>query len=69
MNEPGQRDRMKRDAPYLMFEITSDDGFSVQADTCEGNVQIRILQGHIIHLSEILVLVCVSEFSSIFTNY
>ena len=55
MNEPGQRDRTKRDAPYLMFEITSDDGFSVQADTCEGNVQIRIVQCHIVQLSEFLV--------------
>ena len=38
VNEPLQRDRAKRDSPYLMFEITSDDGFSVQTETCEGSV-------------------------------
>ena len=32
-SEPCHRDR---DSPYLRFEITSADGFSVQADTCEG---------------------------------
>ena len=40
-SEPCHRDR---DSPYLMFEITSDDGFSVQADTCEGMLSYFILE-------------------------
>lgn len=28
-----------RDQPHLRFEITSDDGFSVEADSIEGKIQ------------------------------
>lgn len=29
----------KGDQPHLRFEITSDDGFSVEADSIEGEIQ------------------------------
>lgn len=29
-----------RDQPHLRFEITSDDGFSVEADTIEGKARV-----------------------------
>lgn len=29
-----------RDQPHLRFEITSDDGFSVEADTIEGKASV-----------------------------
>ncbi len=30
------RERGRGDAPRLVFEITSEDGFHVRADSCEG---------------------------------
>jgi hypothetical protein len=28
--------------PYLVFEITSDDGFHVRAESCDGNAPINL---------------------------
>ena len=36
--EPGDNRKCKTDKrrPYLVFEITSDDGFHVRAESCDG---------------------------------
>lgn len=33
-----------RDQPHLRFEITSDDGFSVEADTIEGKASVTFFK-------------------------
>lgn len=42
-----------RDQPHLRFEIKSDDGFSVEADSIEGEVSGRKGQMNRLHVSVI----------------